>query len=137
MINPGKRLYTRFRNLILYGIIGAFCAGLDFTIYTVLCHYGILTTQWANVISVHIGIFTSFLLNRSLNFKVKNRPSLRFFSFYLVGLAGLGISALMLQIMVTDGDMIYWKGKLIATVVVALIQFMLNKYITFYTKHKK
>ena len=46
------------------------------------------------------------------------------------------ISAVMLHYMVVLGGMQYWVFKLIATVVVALIQFILNKFITFYT-HKR
>ena len=124
-------LYHRFRHLILYGIIGGFCAALDFVIYTVLCHYDILPYLWANVISVHIGIFTSFVLNRQINFKIKDKTPQRFLSFYLVGLTGLGISSLMLYLMV---DVAHWNEiicKLITIVFVALVQFFLNKYITF------
>jgi putative flippase GtrA len=90
---------------------------------------------WANVISIHVGIFTSFILNRQLNFKVKNKTALRFLSFYTIGLIGLGISELMLYLMVTVGEMNELICKLISIVVVALIQFLLNKYITF--KHSK
>ncbi len=125
------KIYHRFRNLILYGIIGGFCSALDFVIYTVLCHFDILPYLWANVLSVHIGIFTSFVLNRQLNFKIKDKTPQRFLSFYFVGLIGLGISSLMLYLMV---DYAHWNEiicKLITIVVVALVQFFLNKYITF------
>jgi len=128
-------LYNKFRNLILYGLIGGFCATLDFGVYTLLCHYDIMPYLWANVISIHVGIFTSFILNRQLNFKVKNKTALRFLSFYTIGLIGLGISELMLYLMVTVGEMNELICKLISIVVVALIQFLLNKYITF--KHSK
>jgi len=126
-----KELYNRFRNLILYGIIGGFCAALDFCIYTALCYWAIMPYLWANVISIHVGIFTSFVLNRSINFKVKNKVTLRFLSFYAVGLAGLGISELMLYLMVTIGGLNEMLCKLVSIVVVALVQFSLNKYITF------
>lgn len=126
--------YSRFRNLILYGIIGGICAALDFAIYSALCYFDIIFYLWANIISVHIGIFTSFFLNRSLNFKVKDKTTQRFLSFYAVGLTGLGISELMLYLMVTVGGMNELLCKLISIVVVALIQFLLNKYITFRIK---
>jgi len=129
-----RDLYGRFRNLILYGIIGGFCAGLDFGIYTALCYWDIMPYLWANTISIHVGIFTSFVLNRSLNFKVKDKVKTRFLSFYTVGLVGLGISTLMLWLMV---DMAHWNEivcKLITIVVVALVQFLLNKHITFKQK---
>jgi len=124
-------LYRRFRNIILYGIIGGFCSALDFVIYTVLCHYDVLPYLWANVISVHIGIFTSFILNRQLNFKIKDKTPQRFLSFYLVGLTGLGISSLMLYLMVDYANWNEIVCKLITIIVVALVQFFLNKYITF------
>ena len=127
-------LFNRFRNLILYGIIGGFCAALDFGVYTLLCHFGVLPYLWANVISTHIGIFTSFLLNRSYNFKVKDKTPQRFLSFYAVGLTGLGLSSLMLWLMV---DKLQWNElvcKLITIVFVSLMQFILNKYITFKQK---
>ena len=126
-----KSLYFRFRNLILYGLIGGFCSALDFGIYTLLCHFEVMPYLWANIISIHVGIFTSFVLNRSLNFKVKDRTPQRFLSFYAVGLTGLGISEGMLYLMVTLGGMNAVICKLISIVVVALIQFLLNKYITF------
>lgn len=127
-------LYARFRNLILYGIIGAFCAGLDFVIYSLLCHFDIMPYLWANVISIHCGIFCSFILNRGYNFRVKDKVLKRFLSFYIVGLIGLGISELMLYLMV---DLAAWNeivSKLISVVVVALVQYFLNKCITFKTK---
>ena len=129
-------LFKRFRNLILYGIIGAFCATLDFAVYTLLCHFEILPYLWANAISIHVGIFTSFFLNRHFNFKVKDKTPQRFISFYAVGLTGLGISSLLLYLMV---DIALWNElicKLITIVMVALVQFFLNKYVTFRIKTK-
>ena len=128
-------LYNRFRNLILYGIIGGFCAALDFGIYSLLCHFEVLPYLWANVISTHVGIFTSFLLNRSINFKVKDKTPQRFLSFYAVGLTGLGLSSLMLWLMVDKAGWNELVCKLITIAFVSLLQFILNKYITF-KKHK-
>lgn len=129
-----KRYYSRFRNLILYGIIGGFCASLDFAIYTLLCHYDLVPFLWANVISIHTGIICSFILNRTFNFKIKDKTPQRFLSFYVVGLVGLAISEGMLYVMVTLGGWNELICKLISIVIVALIQFVLNKYITFNTK---
>lgn len=130
-------LYARFRNLILYGIIGGCCAALDFGIYTILCYFDLLPYLWANVISIHCGIFCSFFLNRSINFRVKDKATLRFFSFYTVGLVGLGISEGMLFLMVEQAGWNELVCKLVSIVVVALVQFCLNKYITFKTKHNE
>ena len=129
-----RQFYNRFRNLILYGIIGACCAALDFGIYTALCRLELMPYLAANIISIHVGIFTSFVLNRSINFKVKDRVSVRFMSFYAVGLTGLGISELMLYLLVTVAGLDELICKLLSIVVVALVQFLLNKYVTFKTR---
>lgn len=127
------RKYNKFRELILYGIIGGFCAGLDFGIYTLL---GLrIPYLWANIVSVHCGIFCSFFLNRQYNFKIKDKPVQRFTLFYLVGLSGLGLSELLIFIL---GSMFGWDyiiAKLLTVIVVALYQFILNKLFTF--KHSK
>ena len=124
-----KALYHHYRELILYGIIGCFCAGLDFAVYTILglCIPYLL----ANIISVHCGIFCSFFLNRQYNFKVKDKTAQRFTLFYLVGLSGLGLSELLIFILGSCFRWDYVVAKLLTIIVVALFQFVLNKLITF------
>ncbi|MBR2368669.1 MAG: GtrA family protein [Paludibacteraceae bacterium] len=124
-----KELFFRYQDLLFYAIIGGFCAGLDFGVYSVLCF--IMPYLWANVISTHCGIFCSFLLNRQYNFKVKDKTIKRFFSFYTVGLLGLGISSLLLYILVDIAHFNELICKLLTIVIVAIIQFLLNKFITF------
>lgn len=130
-MNAIEKLYHKFRELILYGIIGGFCAALDFGVYTLLGL--IIPFLVANIISVHCGIICSFLLNRNLNFKVKDKTRMRFLSFYLIGLSGLGISELLLWIFSTRIGLNHLAVKLATVAIVALYQFLLNKYITFKT----
>ena len=128
-----KELVIKYRELVLYGIIGGLCASLDFGVYTLLSIW--IPFLWANIISVHCGIICSFVLNRNFNFKVKDNTGRRFLSFYLVGLAGLGLSELLLYIMTERLGWHYILVKLLTVVIVALFQFVLNKLITFKT-HK-
>lgn len=120
----------RWRQLILYGIIGSFSAFLDFLVYTALVSMGLFYIH-ANCISVLVGIGSSFLLNRHFNFKVKDAVLRRFMIFLIIGLAGLLLSNLVLF------GCIEWMGidklvsKLLSIILVALFQFVLNKYITF------
>lgn len=120
----------RWRQLILYGIIGSFSAFLDFLVYTALVSMGLFYIH-ANCISVLVGIGSSFLLNRHYNFKVKDAVFRRFLIFLIIGLAGLLLSNLVLY------GCIEWMGldklvsKLLSIILVALFQFVLNKYITF------
>jgi putative flippase GtrA len=122
--------YQRYRQIILYGIIGGICASLDFGIYTLLYKLG-LNYQIANLISVQCGIFCSFMLNRSYNFKTTDEPLLRFFSFYGIGMAGWVLSAVILYVMVDIKEWNEIYAKLFVIVIVAILQFLLNKFITF------
>lgn len=134
MINTIILLYNRFRTLILYGIIGGISAGLDFAIYITLIqlHINYIT---ANIIGIHCGIFCSFLLNRRFNFKIKDKVFTRFLSFYAVGLIGLGLSSVLLWLLVTRFDWSKIQAKLLTIFIVSIIQFLLNKYITFKSKN--
>ena len=125
-------LFTKYRNFILYGIIGGFSAALDFGVYTVLGEF--IPILWANVISVHCGIICSFICNRSFNFKVKNNVGIRFLSFYLVGLSGLGLSELLIYVFAERNGLNHLVVKLVTVFIVAVYQFLLNKFITFKTK---
>jgi len=130
MIKLYKLLQSN-EQLIKYGIIGCCCVGLDFLVYSFLVQIIKMPYLYANVISVHCGIFTSFFLNRHFTFKVENRVLLRFISFYTIGLIGLAISSGLLIFLVEKIKLNELISKVFTVIVVALIQFMLNKYISF------
>ena len=129
-----RRVYYKFRNLILYGIIGSFTSFLDFCVFTLLASYAGIHYLVANCISVLVGITTSFLLNRSYNFRVKDKTKQRFAIFLTVGLCGLMLSNLILYIGI---DMLHGEEvivKLASIVLVVGFQFLLNKFVTFRVK---
>jgi putative flippase GtrA len=66
---------------------------------------------------------------------VKNKTALRFLSFYVVGITGLLISSGLLVLFIEKMQIHELVSKAITVIVVALIQFLLNKYISF--KHGK
>lgn len=129
-----KKLYAKFRNLILYGIIGCFTASLDFAVFTLLSKYVGIYYIVANCISVLVGITTSFILNRSINFKVKDKTGQRFVVFLAVGLFGLLLSNLILYIGIDSLHLDKLLVKLMSIIFVVLIQYILNKFITFKVK---
>jgi len=130
-----KTQYTRYRQLFLYGIIGGISAFLDFCVFTILHKLGV-PYLIANVISTHVGIICSFLLNRHYNFKVKDKTKMRFLSFYIIGLIGLAISSGLLYLAVDCYHFNEIYAKIATIIVVALFQFILNKFITFKTSKK-
>lgn len=126
-----KVLYSKFRYLILYGVIGSFTSFLDFCVFTLLSQYVGLYYLLANCISVLVGITTSFSLNRTYNFKVKDKTKQRFLVFLTVGLCGLGLSNLILWIGIDNFQFDKTVTKLASIVLVVGFQFLLNKFVTF------
>lgn len=129
-----KKLYFKFRNLILYGIIGSFTSFLDFCVFTVLSNYVGIYYLVANCISVLVGITTSFLLNRAYNFKVKDHTGKRFLTFLSVGLCGLVLSNIILYLGIEVLEGKETIVKLASIVLVVGFQFLLNKFVTFKVK---
>lgn len=125
------KIYSKFRNLILYGIIGAFSSGLDFLLYSLFVEIFGWHYILSNCISVLAGISTSFILNRSYNFKVKDKARTRFAIFLTVGLCGMLVSNLILYLCIDVMDLNMIISKILSIVLVVAFQFVLNKYITF------
>lgn len=131
MTNYVKILYFKFRNLILYGIIGCCSSGLDFLLYTLFVQVFGWHYILSNCISVLAGITTSFTLNRNFNFKVKDKTRKRFAIFLTVGLCGMMLSNLILYVCISMMSLNKIISKLLSIVLVVFFQFLLNKYITF------
>lgn len=131
MIQTLKSLYHTFHDLILYGIIGCFTSSLDFAVFTLLFKYVGIYYLAANCISVLVGITTSFVLNRSYNFKVKDQTLKRFLIFLGVGLCGLCLSNLILWVGIDRLRADSLITKLASIVLVVFFQFLINKFVTF------
>ena len=124
-------IYAKFRNLILYGIIGCCTATIDFLIFKGLTQGTGIHYIVANVISCSTGILLSFMLNRKYNFKVTDHTMWRMIIFFSVGVFGMFLSSVILHFCI---NIMQWGkliSKLVSIVIVVFIQFLLNKYISF------
>ena len=130
-------LYSRYRNLILYGIIGGCTATLDFLIFTALTRWTPIHYIIVNIISCSTGILCSFLLNRKYNFKVTDHTFRRMVIFFAVGVTGLFLSSVLLKLFIDRFLLNELVSKLASIVIVVLIQFLLNKYISFRVDKKE
>lgn len=125
------KLYSKYKNLVWYGIIGGMSVVLDFIVFFVLTYFFPEYYLLANIVSVNCGIVNSFLLNRRYNFKVKDRFIFRFIVFYLVGMTGLLISSGILYLLVDRIGINLLVSKVMTIFVVTVFQFVLNKNVTF------
>ena len=119
------------RELILYCVIGCTGAGLDFLIYMFLAKCAGVHYQVANLIGVNAGIINNFILNRHFNFKTQDRVLLRLGCFYAVGMLGCALSAVCLWLFIERMGLGTAVSKLGTIALVTIVQFCLNKFITF------
>lgn len=117
------------RTFVLYSIIGASGALLDFIAFLILYKLG-MNPSVASFISVSLGITNNFILNRQFNFKVSDKTAKRFAQFYTIGLSGAVVSAVLILLFSVAG-MNPVIAKILTIPFIVVAQYVLNKRITF------
>ncbi len=115
---------------ILYCVCGGIGVTTDYLVYHASVQAG-LWYQSANILGYLSGTIISFCLNRIITFKARDKVAQRFATF--LGVAGLGFtaSAIMLWVLVAYMNIDEKVAKLLTLPVVVVIQFLLNRRITF------
>ena len=126
-----RHTHRRGTRFIKYCLIGCTGAGLDFLFFTCLVKIFAINYLAANAVSVTLGITNNFFWNAFLNFKVTDNLIKRFLSFYMVGILGLLISSGMLYFLIEKNHINVIFSKIITIFVITVVQFLLNKLITF------
>jgi putative flippase GtrA len=119
-----------FRQIVMYGMIGSFSAGLDSVAFIGLRAIKVNLFA-ANFAGINLGILSSFLLNTFLNFRVKDKIKMRMMKFYTVGYAGLFLSMIVMHIGANIFGIKELLVKITSIFIVAAFQFILNKLFTF------
>jgi dolichol-phosphate mannosyltransferase len=84
------------RDFVLYAVIGATGVLLDLAAFWVLYEVFGLPAQCANALSTTFGITNNFTWNTLFTFRRRDRLLRRFCRFYLVGLAGMAVTSVLL-----------------------------------------
>ncbi len=127
--------YPILREGFFYGIIGITTSTIDSLTFFVLRTVKV-NLFLSNFIGVNVGILLSFLLNTFLNFKQTDHLLKKALSFFSVGYIGLCISMFIMWLFVEE---FHWREfwvKIASIIIVAIIQFILNKLITYRKKDK-
>lgn len=140
------------RQLIKYGIVGSVGALIDFGVFYLLAiklsvHYPfsphiadllgsklpvhIIDMDVSHIISNILAIINNFVLNSYFTFKVTDNKLKRFFSFAGVAAIGLVISTTLMTVFIGEFEIPEMVSKGLSIVVVAAIQFVINKLFTF------
>ena len=131
MLDRLIKTYQKNKRFIVYCLIGFTGVSLDFFIFYLLNNQLGIYYQYANVISVSLGIANNFVLNAFFNFKMLDKFFSRFLKFYSIGLLGLATSALCLYLMIEILTLETIVAKIPTIFIVTAIQYTLNKKLTF------
>lgn len=118
------------RELFLYGIIGVSTAALDVVLFQVLLLISV-PLLLANFVSVSTAVGSSFVLNAKYNFKKTDNFYRRGMKFFSIGYFGWFVQSIILWIGVSLIGFQELPIKIFAVFVAAVIQYVLNKLLTF------
>lgn len=118
------------KKLMLYSLFGSFCAGIDVIAFHFTVAVG-LHYQLANAFGYSLGTIISFFLNRNFTFKVTNAIGYRLSVFFGVAAIGYLFSSAFLFVTIQVNGMDTDFAKVSSLPFVLVIQFTLNKFVTF------
>lgn len=120
-----------FIQLVKYGLIGVLGLFVDFGIYALLTMLLKMNPELANFISSSCGLINNFFWNSYTNFKVNDHMLKRFVEYYIVGQITTIFTTVCLFIFVNLLHQDKMIVKVVATIAATLLQFGVNKAITF------
>jgi len=115
---------------ILYCLCGGIGVTTDYAVYYVAITQGVWY-QGANVLGYISGTLVSFFLNRIFTFGVRDQMVRRLFFFLGVATIGFSASAMLLWLLVDVAHIDARWAKLLTLPLVVVLQFSLNRRITF------
>lgn len=118
------------QQFLLYCLCGGLGVSTDYAVYYLSYSAG-LWYQGANGLGYLAGTLLSFALNRVLTFGMRDRVLQRLGLFLGVAAVGYSASAVLLWALVQYGQLDPRIAKLITLPMVVLLQFGLNRRITF------
>lgn len=127
-------MHQAFRQLISYALLGCVCSAVDMLVFLALTSTSDIEPLAANAASVTAGLTLSFFLNRQHTFHVMDSPARRYVVFICVGLCGMCVQELVIAALTTHAAAPLSTplvAKLAALVTAGLMQFVLNRSVTF------
>ncbi len=123
-------IFNKYRNLILYVFFGVAAVLIDYGVFFVLEFFDIIPNpEISSIIGNVCGFIFTFTTNTFLNFKKSNKIVRRFLSYALVCILGAGVSTLLIYLLKSYINLYILKIGVMG--VVCILQFILNKFITY------
>lgn len=132
-----KFLSGELFQLIKYGFFGAITTIINLLLFYIFTLIGIQYLV-SNAISYFIAVVLSYYLNNNYVFDKKNQGEIKkIIKFVLVRIASLGLDSIFLWLCVSLLNYDVFISKIIISVVIILITFVVNKTVVFDEKKRK
>ncbi|MCI9458585.1 MAG: GtrA family protein [Oscillospiraceae bacterium] len=130
-----KEHWNEIKKILKFGVTGVMNTAVDFVVYTVLvsvCGMGLYVSQ---MISYCCGMLNSYVINRKWTFDTRNGFfSLELVKFVVLNLAMMLLGMGIIYLCVEQLGLHKLLGKLISTVLVMAINFVLSNFWVFRNK---
>lgn len=131
--------YTRSSNsdavkFVKYIIVGVLGLVVDLGIFYLMNKQMEINYVISNVTSSSLAVIHNFIWNSYFTFNVTNRKIRRFISFYLIAVVGMVVSTGLLALFIDGLKTDSMIAKSISIIFIAILQFFLNKKLTFRTQ---
>ena len=144
IVEMGIRLYKEYEEVILYLVFGVLTTVLSLGVYyaltfTILNANNAFQLQVANIISWIVGVLFAFFTNRKYVFKAHKKESQfkQFFNFCVSRISTLIVDMTIMLIAVTIFGLNDKIFKIIAQIVVIVLNYLLSKFFVFKKSAKK
>lgn len=131
------RMLKKYREFILYALFGCLNTLIDFLVFTATNELLHFPAELCHVCGYLAGFISGFVFNRSITFKKRGAQGLfgQIVRFVIVNLASLGVSTLLIHVL-KDAGLNEYIGKVLAEVLVILINFFGYKFFVFRQEKK-
>ncbi|MBQ1351530.1 MAG: GtrA family protein [Oscillospiraceae bacterium] len=133
-----KALFQKYRQFILYYMVGTINTVIDFSIYSgVFFLTGqSLPSQTAGYLA---GVVSSFCLNRGITFREENEGNILFqmATFFMVNLVSLGVSLGLIYLLTSFFGLNGYLAKIPTLLITSLINYFGYKLLVFKGKRGK
>jgi len=134
-----KKNYLLQKHLIIlqiikFGLVGTFNFIIDLSIYLFLTRELAFYYILSHILAFLVANYLSFILNKNFVFQDKNKTLIKYFKFLGFTLCSLIISSFILFICVHYLKMFDIYGKILGTIIAAVWNFLMYKFIVFKTK---
>ena len=123
--------YPTLRRYIIYCVIGFTGLALDMLIFNLMITYLNISPYISNIVSMFVSINNNFFLNTYFNFKKSDKLLKRWAFFCIIGVVGIFVSDILLNLFYEGLGLDVNISKLITIPIIATLQFILHKLITY------